>query len=102
MINVGFVLYKKSEEPGTLNAIWCHRDGGNGIGIATGGSNEGYEGNYLIRYSDHKGNIQADREMKIRKDGNCYKLQWLDNGKVTGEGIGMETAEGLSAGYCDL
>jgi len=102
MINVGFVLYKKSEEPGTLNAKWCHSDGVHGTGIATGGSAEGFEGKYLIRYSDDKGNIQADRELKIHKDGSCYKLQWLNNGKVTGEGIGMETAEGLSVGYCDL
>ena len=102
MINVGFVLYKKTEAPGTLNAIWCQRDGGNVTGVATGGSTEGYEGNYLICYFDDKGNIKADRELKIHKDGNFYKLQWLNNGKVTCEGIGMETAEGLSVGYCDL
>jgi hypothetical protein len=102
MTNVGFVLYKKSDEPGTLIAEWCHSDDGNGTGIATGGTTEGFEGRYHIRYFDNKGNIQADRELDIKKDGVYYQLSWINNGEITARGIGMETAEGLAAGYRDV
>jgi hypothetical protein len=42
MPSVGFVMYKKSDEPGTLIAEWCHSDYGNGTGIATGGPADGF------------------------------------------------------------
>ncbi len=102
MTNVGYVLYKKGDEPGTLIAKWCHSDYGNGTGIATGGPAEGFEGRYHIRYFDEKGNIQADRELDIQKDGDYYQLSWINNGEISGRGIGMENAEGLSVGYCNV
>ncbi|MCP4370993.1 MAG: hypothetical protein GY797_23195 [Deltaproteobacteria bacterium] len=102
MTNVGYVLYKKGDEPGTLIAKWCHSDYGNGTGIATGGPAEGFEGRYHIRYFDEKGNIQADRELDIQKDGDYYQLSWINNGEISGRGIGMENAEGLSVGYRDI
>ncbi len=76
MTNVGFVLYKKGEEPGTLIAKWCHTDDGNGTGIATGGPVEGFEGHYHVRYFDDKGNLQAARELNIKKDGDYYQTWW--------------------------
>jgi hypothetical protein len=99
MTNIGFVLYKKGNKPGTLNAKWCHSYLGNGTGKATGGPAEGFVGRYHIRYFDDKGNVDADLELDIQKDGDYYKLSWINNGEITGRGIGIEVAEGLAAGW---
>ncbi len=102
MFNVGCVLYKKGDEPGTLNATWCHPYFGKGIlgtGKATGGPNEGYVGRYHIRYFDDKGNEIAGFELDIQKNGDYYELAWIDNGEVLDRGIGMEFSEGLVAGW---
>ncbi len=102
MNNIGNALYKKNKAAGTLNADWCHSDYGTGTGIATGGPADGFEGLYKIRYYDEKGKIQAERELEIRKDGQCYKVSWMNNGKLTAYGIGLEFSEGLSVGYRDV
>lgn len=102
MNNIGYILYKKNKEPGTLNANWCHSEYGIGTGIATGGSADGFEGLYQIQYFDEKGNLQAECELGIRKDGNCYRVLWLKNGELKAYGIGLENSEGLSVGYRDI
>ena len=102
MNNIGYVLYKKSKTPGTLHANCCHSAYGIGPGIDTGGSADGFRGLYQIRYFDKKGNFQAERELDIRKDGNCYKVSWLNNGELTAYGIGLNNSEGLSVGYRDI
>lgn len=102
MTNIGFVLYTKNSDPGKMDAKWCHSDYGDGTGIATGGSVEGFEGHYHIQYFDDLGNIVADRELEIKKDSDNYKVLWLNNGKITAVGIGMENSEGLSVGYRDV
>ncbi len=102
MVNVGFVLYRKGKEPGTLDATWCHPyfgDGVFGTGKATGGPAEAFEGRYQIRYFDHNGNELAGFELDIRKHGEYFELAWIDNGEVMDRGIGMEVAEGLAAGW---
>ncbi len=102
MNNIGYVLYKKDKEPGTLKADWCHSELGTGTGFATGGPIDGFEGLYQIRYFDDKGDLQAERELDIKKDENCYKVSWLNKGKPTAYGIGLKNSEGLSVGYRDI
>ncbi|MCP3942103.1 MAG: hypothetical protein GY710_11555 [Desulfobacteraceae bacterium] len=102
MSSVGVVVYKQSNEPGILTAKWCHSDYGNGTGIATGKPVKGFEGHYIIRYFDNTGEFQAERELQIQKNGDFYQVSWINNGVISGKGIGMETKEGLSVGYCDL
>ena len=102
MTNIGCVFYKKTGQPGELTAKWCHSDDGQGTGIASGGPLEGFEGDYHIRYFDENENVQADRELRILKSAGIYKLTWFKDGKVTAEGVGMETSDGLSAGYRNL
>ena len=102
MFNVGCVLYKKGDEPGTLDAKWCHPWFGKGIlgtGKATGGPNVGYAGRYHIRYFDEKGNDIAAFDLNIQKDGEYYDLAWSNNGEVLNRGTGMEVAEGLAASW---
>lgn len=102
MINIGCVLYRKGDEPGTLYAKWCHSIFGNGTGKAVGGPSNGFMGRYHIHYFDDKGAEIADLELDIQKDGDFFKLAWISNGKITSRGIGMEVAEGLAAGWCGV
>ncbi len=102
MNNIGVVLYKKGDEPGTLNAEYCHTDDGKGSGIAVGGSTQGFEGKYHIRYFDEKGKLQAERGLEIKKDGDRFNLMWFNNKAISGRGIGFETIEGLLVGYYDV
>ena len=62
MSNIGSVYYKKGIESGTLDAVWSHLTDAYGTGIATGGPLKGFEGVYQIRYFDHEGKINAERE----------------------------------------
>jgi len=103
MKNIGLVLYTKSEKPGTLHAQWSHARTGNGTGIASGGTGDGYVGHYTIHPSATSIPIpSADRELDIQKEGDTYRILWKNNGKITAEGIGMEVAEGLAAGWRDV
>lgn len=102
MTNIGYVLYKKGKEPGTLDAVWLHRETGNGTGKATGGPVDGFAGRYRMLYFDDKGNVNADRDLDIQKKGDYYELAWIDNGEITAVGIGMEVVEGLAAGWRDV
>ncbi|MCP4024135.1 MAG: hypothetical protein GY729_19995 [Desulfobacteraceae bacterium] len=102
MSNIGCVLYKKGDEPGILIARFCHTDDGNGTGVATGTPSDDFEGIYRIRYYDEKENFQDERELVIQKNGDQYQVSWLDKGKVTAIGMGMETAKGLAVGYTNI
>ena len=99
MIDIGFVLYKKGEKPGTLTAEWCHAVAGNGTGIATGGPAVGFVGHYNIRYFDNNGNVDADLELTIQKAGDNYELVWIDDGEITNRGIGKVIEGGLAVGW---
>ena len=102
MFNIGCVLYTPGNEPGTLNAKWCHPffgDGVFGTGKATGGPAQGYAGNYHIRYFDQHAKEVGGFELQIEKVGDYYELAWIDNGEIMDRGVGMEVAEGLAAGW---
>ncbi len=99
MLDIGFVLYEKGAEPGTLDANWVHSSLGIGTGKATGGPVSGFVGRYQILYFDQNGELMVERELDIQKDGAQYDLTWLHNGAVTSQGIGLEVAEGLAVGW---
>ena len=51
LVNVGFVLYTKSDAPGTLKARWNYANAYSGPGEATGGGpKDGFAGRYHVRY----------------------------------------------------
>jgi len=102
MDNIGFVIYQKGEEPGTLNARWNHSALGNGTGIATDGPVEGFAGKYKICYFNEKGDLMAERQLDIQKFGENYKIKWLKDGVVSAEGLGMLVADGLAAGWRNI
>lgn len=102
MKNIGFVIYRKGNEAGTLLAQWYHSDDGSGTGMAKGAPSEDFAGKYQIRYFDEQGNFQAARELVIKKDSSYYQLSWLKDGTMTAEGIGQEISGCLCVGYHNI
>lgn len=102
MSSIGYVLYKKTDQPGVLDAVWTHSEDGSGTGIATGRPSDTFAGVYRVRYLDEDGGFSAERDLEIRQEGPHYLLTWSQDDKVTAIGIGMEHSEGLSAGYREI
>ena len=101
-LNIGFVLYTKSNTPGTLFARWNYANAYSGPGIATGGPKEsGFVGNYHVRYYYENGEFSDEYDLTIEKTGDFYDVSWLINGKVAAKGIGMEVenGNGLAVGW---
>ena len=99
-LNIGFVLYTKSNTPGTLFARWNYGNAYSGPGIATGGPKEsGYVGSYHVRYFLENGDFSDEYDLVIEKTGNFYDVSWLIKGKVAAKGVGMEVENGLAVGW---
>ncbi|WP_370478007.1 hypothetical protein [Tamlana flava] len=99
-LNIGFVLYTKSNTPGTLFARWNWGNAYSGPGIATGGPKEsGYVGNYHVRYFYENGDFSDEYDLVIEKTGDFYYVSWLIKGKVAAKGVGMEVENGLAVGW---
>jgi len=100
LLNIGFVLYTKSHTPGTLFARWNYGNAYSGPGLATGGPKEdGYAGNYHVRYFMENGEFSDEYDLVIKKTGNFYEVSWLIDGKVAAKGVGMEVENGLAVGW---
>ena len=100
LLNIGFVLYTKSNTPGTLFARWNYGNAYSGPGIATGGPKEsGYAGNYHVRYFLENGDFSDEYDLEIEKTGDFYDVSWLIKGKVAAKGVGMEVENGLAVGW---
>jgi hypothetical protein len=98
-LNIGFVLYTRSAEPGTLNARWNYANVYSGKGKATGGPKEGLAGSYHVRYFLEDGTFSDEYDLEIEKTGDFYNVSWISNGKVLARGIGMEVDHGLAVGW---
>lgn len=96
---VGFVLYTKSHSPGTLNARWMYGEQYRGPGIATGGSGDGFAGEYHVRYFFEDGEFSDEYDLVIARTGDIYKATWLVDGKTAAVGVGMEVENGLAIGW---
>ncbi len=99
----GCVLYTKGKEAGTLDARWCHAGFGSGTGRATGGTGgDGFEGCYSVCYFDEEGENISSFLLNIREREGYYELVWSKGKEPLIEGVGMETSEGLIAGWSYL
>jgi hypothetical protein len=99
-LNIGFVLYTKSNTPGTLFARWNYANIWSGPGIATGGPKEGgFAGKYHVRYFYENGEFSDEYDLEIKKTGNFYDVVWVSNGNVIAKGVGMEVENGLAVGW---
>ncbi len=99
-LNVGFVLYTKSNTPGTLFARWNYANIWSGPGIATGGPKEnGFAGNYHVRYFYENGDFSDEYDLTIEKTGDFYNVLWIVKGKLLAKGVGMEVENSLAVGW---
>ena len=99
LVNVGFVLYMKSDSPGTLKARWNYANAYSGPGEATGGPIEGFAGRYHVRYFFENGEFSDEYDLVIEKTGDFYNVSWIVDGKVGARGVGMEVENGLAVGW---
>ena len=99
-LNIGFVLYTKSNTPGTLFARWNYANIWSGPGIATGGPKEsGFAGNYHVRYFYENGDFSDEYDLTIEKTGSFYNVSWIVKGNLLAKGVGMEVENSLAVGW---
>ena len=99
-LNIGFVLYTKSNTSGTLFARWNYANIWSGPGIATGGPKEsGFAGKYHVRYFYENGDFSDEYDLTIDKTGDFYSVSWIVKGKVLAKGVGMEVENSLAVGW---
>jgi hypothetical protein len=102
--NIGVVLYTKGRAPGTLDARWNYANAYSGPGMATGGpASGGFAGRYHVRYFLQNGEFSDEYDLDIEKHegGDFYDVRWIENGKVSAKGVGMELPNdgGLAVGW---
>jgi|GEM_PF-1539291 len=99
--NIGFVLYTKTTNPGTLIARWNYQNRYYGPGLATGGPIEGFEGNYHVRYFFENGEFSDEYDLEIVQTGTFYDVIWRVDGEIQARGVGMLVEDGtaLAAGW---
>ena len=66
---------------------------------ATSESNEGFAGNYHIRYYYENGEFSDEYDLVIEKAGKFYNLSWIVDGKVSARGVGTVVDNRLMAGW---
>jgi hypothetical protein len=98
-LNVGFVLYTRGDVPGTLDARWTYENAYSGPGIATGGPEDGFAGQYHVRYFLESGEFSDEYDLVIEKAGNFYNVSWIADGQVSAVGVGMEVDNHLAVGW---
>ncbi len=98
-LNIGFVLYTRSETPGVLKARWNYANAYSGPGVATGGpAARGFAGRYHVRYFLENGQFSDEYDLEIRRHapGDFYDVTWITDGKVSARGVGLEVEGGRS------
>lgn len=102
MLDIGIVYYRMRADANIIDATWYSTRLGNnevGIGMATGDTTNGFAGDYVITYFYPDGSESGTFDLKIEKNGAIYDLSYSQNGKKLLLGVGLETADGLAAGY---
>jgi hypothetical protein len=97
--NIGFALYGRGEEAGTLDARWSYENAWGGSGHATGGPEEGFAGRYHICYFHENGEFSDEYDLEIERAGDLYEATWLVDGEVRAVGVGMEVGDHLAVGW---
>lgn len=102
MKDIGVVYYQINLSENRIDAIWytSRLDAkAIGTGIALGDISNGFPGDYTITYFDPDGSITGPFKMKIVKKKDIYELSWFINNELLFYGVGIETPNGLAAGW---
>jgi hypothetical protein len=102
MIDIGIVYYRMGREENTIDAIWytSRLDKKEiGKGIARGDTSNGFPGDYVVTYFYPDGSEAGTFDLKITKTGPVYDLSYSRDGKLLFLGVGIDTSDGMAAGY---
>jgi hypothetical protein len=99
IVNIGVVLYTRSDTAGILKARWNYANAYYGPGQATGGPKVGFAGKYHVRYFLESGKFSDEYDLVIKKKGDFYDVSWITDGKVSAVGVGMDVENGLAVGW---
>ena len=105
MIDIGIVLYRIKSTGNEIDAVWHTTRLGKkeiGTGIAKGNTTNGFPGNYVVTYFAPDGSEAGTFELKIEKTNSIYDLFWSKKGELLYMGVGIETSDGLAAGWRKL
>jgi len=97
--NIGFALYAIGETPGTLEARWSYENAYSGSGLATGGPEQGFVGDFHIRYFLESGEFADEYDLQIRRAGDLYDVTWVADGAISAFGVGMKVGRRLAVGW---
>jgi len=102
MIDIGIVYYRIKSTGNALDATW-HTSRSykkeTGSGIAKGDTSNGFPGNYIVTYIYPCGREAGTFDLKIEKNGPIYDLSYHKDGELLFVGVGIETSDGLTAGF---
>lgn len=101
MIDIGIVHYRIKNEA-EIEAVWYTSRLDQKVvckGIAKGDTTNGFPGDYVITYFNPDGTERSVFDLTIEKHGDVYNLSWRHNGETLIVGVGLETPDGLSAGW---
>jgi len=102
MIDIGIVYYRMGRSENTIDATWytSRLDKKEiGKGIARGNTSNGFPGDYVVTYLYPDGSEAGTFDLKITKTGLVYDLSYSRNGKLLFLGVGIDTPDGMAAGY---
>ena len=102
MLDIGIVYYQMNTSGSGLGAVWYSTRSATkepGTGVATGDTSNGFAGDYSITYYYPDGSESGTFDLKIEQTGETFALSYSQNGQVLLRGVGLETSDGLAAGY---
>ena len=102
MLDIGIVTYQIRPAGNIIDARWYSTRAPTaevGTGIAIGDTSNGFVGDFTITYYFPDGSEVGTFDLKIERLGETYALSYSQNGRVLLTGVGLETSDGLAAGY---
>ena len=102
MIDIWIVHYHINSTGNEIDAVWYSSrldKKETGKGVAKGDTSNGFSGEYKITYFDPDGNDTGTFDLNIIKNNMVYELYWRLDGELLFVGVGIETSDGLSAGW---
>ena len=102
MIDIGVVYSRIKSTGNAIDATWYTSrldKNETGSGIAKGDTSNGFPGNYIVTYIYPCGREAGTFDLEIKKKGPIYDLTYSKNGELLFVGVGIETPDGLAAGF---
>ncbi len=102
MMDIGIVYYRIRPSGDAIDATWYTSrlpEKETGKGLAMGDTSGGFPGEYIITYFYPDGREAGTFDLKIERTGPIYDLTWSKNGELLVIGVGIDTSDGMAAGF---